>query len=98
MEQSGTLQPQNQSGSNDQILGHMGSGPPRSDNFAGIKSKRRRRRPGEEFSAQGGQNDAKRGESQYLFTVFAEDPGGERLRRLKTLIVKSLINMINASR
>ncbi|MGD8834732.1 MAG: hypothetical protein PVJ84_08665 [Desulfobacteraceae bacterium] len=98
MEKSGALKPKNQGMSNDQVLGHMGSGPQRSDNLAGIKPKRRWRRPGEQFSAQGGQNDDKRGESRYVYTVFAEKRGNEKLRRLKTLIVKSLINLLKKSR
>jgi hypothetical protein len=98
MGKSGALQPENQGRPNDLVPGHMGSGPPKSDNFAGIKPKRRWRRPEEQLASQGAQNDDKHGESQYLFTVFSEDTGGDKLHRLKTLIVKSLINLIDASR
>jgi hypothetical protein len=97
MKENGALQPGDQGGSNDLILGHMGNGPPKSNNFAGIKPKRRWRRPEDQFSSQGGQNDDKRGESRYLFTMYAKDAEGKKLRRLKTFIIKNLIKLINAS-
>jgi hypothetical protein len=98
MRKSGTLQLRNQGGANDLVFGHMGSGPSRNNGFAGIKPMRRKPRRREQFSPQGGQNDGMRGESRYPFNVFAEDAGGKKLQRLKTLIIKSLSNLIDASR
>lgn len=98
VEQSDTLQTQNQETSDGQVLGHMGSGPPEFGAFAGIKPKRLWRRLEEQISTQGGQNEKRRDEPRYLFTVFTKNAGGEKLRRLTSLIVKSLINLIDASR
>jgi hypothetical protein len=98
MEENGALQTNDAKRLNDLVLGRMDGGPGRINNFAGIKPKRRRRRLREQFGSQAGYNDGKRGESPYLFTSFSSDVGGKKLQHLKTLIVRSLINLIDASR
>jgi hypothetical protein len=96
--EKGALESENQKISNDLVPGRMESGPGRVDNLTGIKTKRRWRRSREQFESQEGGDDDKRGDSQYLFKGFSEDAGGRKLRRLKTLIVKSLVNLIDSSR
>jgi hypothetical protein len=84
-------------GANEIVPGRMESVPGRVDNFAGIKPKRRWRRLREQFETQEGRNDDKRGESHYLYRSFSKDAGGRKFRNLKTLIVKSLIKLIDSS-
>jgi hypothetical protein len=96
--EDGDLQSEYQQRSNDMVPGRMDSVPGRTNNLAGIRPRRRWHRPREKFESQEGRNDDKRGESQYLFAALPEDTGGQKLRRLKTFIVKSLVNLIDASR
>lgn len=97
LEKRVALKVQKQEASNGLIPGHMGDGPSRADNFSGIKPMRRWRRPGERFASQGGQNDDKRGEAKHLFKVFDKDGDDEKSRNFKTLIIKTLIKLIDAS-
>jgi hypothetical protein len=98
IKQRTALEVQHPEASNGMISGHMGTGLPRVDDFSGIKPMRRWRRPGELFASQGGQNEDKRGESKYLFKSFDKEGDDEKSRNFNALIIRSLIQLINAVR